>query len=603
METATFSDPAYSDPAGQGPAAEPDPLDEESDPEGPVAAAPSVRAREAFRRFWPWVRQDRLWLPAVVLLLLTGSFGEVVSVWLFKDLIDQVLVPRRFSAFWLPAGVMAATTVVSALLIYAGNYTLTWVAERFIQRLRTSAVAHLHTLPPDTLDRRQRGDLMARLTGDVAAIEQLVATGVVEAGSALLSLLLFGAAALYLSWPLALAALAVAPVFWLSGRFFGRRILLWERVARRRGGAVTAVLEESLRNAAIARTCNQEQREVEKVRQAGQALLEAELSIARYADLYPPLLNVLEVLGGLVVVGIGAFELDRGALSLGGLLAFAAFLAQLFEPAQRISELFPVVGAAGAAGERVLELMDTPSPVAQRPDAHDTGPVTGWVSCENVRVGYSGQDGRPVLENLSFDIGPGTILAVMGPSGCGKSTLAKLLVRFLDPDSGTVRLDRHDLRDLTLASLRQAVTLLPQQAPLFHATIRDNIAYGRPSASLEEVVQAAKDADAHDFIMALPRGYRTEIGRDGFQLSGGQTQRIAIARAFLRATPVLILDEPTTGLDQTSAANVITPLRRLMAGRTTILITHDRKLARTADTVLRLGTAGEPQLLSVQPAG
>ncbi|GAA2269321.1 MULTISPECIES: ABC transporter ATP-binding protein [Kitasatospora] len=597
METATFPDPAYSDPV-----AEPDPSAEESDPKGPVAAAPPVRPREAFRRFWPWVRQDRLWLPAAILLLLTGAFGEVVSVWLFKDLIDQVLVPHRFSAFWAPAGTMAATAVVSALLIFAGNYTITWVAERFILRLRTSVVAHLHGLPPDTLDRRQRGDVVARLTGDIAAIEQLVATGVVEAGSAVLSLLLFGAAAFYLSWQLALAALAVAPVFWLSGRYFGNRILIREREARRRGGAVTAVLEESLRNAAIAGTCNQERREVAKVHRTGRALLESELSIARYAGLYPPVLNVLEVLGGLTVVGIGAVELDRGVLSLGGLLAFAAFMAQLFEPAQRISELLPVAGAAGAAGERVLELLDTPSPVVERPHAHGTGPVAGRVSCEDVRVGYPGQDGRPVLENLSFDIGPGTILAVMGPSGCGKSTLAKLLVRFLDPDSGTVRLDQHDLRDLKLASLRQAVTLLPQQAPLFHATIRDNIAYGRPSASLDEVVQAAKDADAHEFITALNEGYRTEIGRDGFQLSGGQTQRIAIARAFLRATPVLILDEPTTGLDEQSAANVIAPLRRLMAGRTTILITHDQKLARTADAVLMLGAAGKPGLPgSVQP--
>ncbi|GAB2727243.1 ABC transporter transmembrane domain-containing protein [Kitasatospora kifunensis] len=534
------------------------------------------------------MRADALWLPVSASLLVLGAFGEVVSVWLFKDLIDNVLVPRHLAAFWPLAVAMVGAAVVSALLSFAGTYTATWVAERYILRLRTATIAHLHTLPPDTLENRWRGDMVARLTSDVSAIEQLVASGLIEGGAALVSLVLFMAAAVYLSWPLTLAALVVAPLFWFATRFFGRRILRRERQVQRRAGAVTAVLEESLRNSVIARTCGQEDREVERVRREGQALLNSELAATRVAGLYPPFLNVLQVVGSLTVVGIGAIELDHGGLTLGGLLAFAAFMTQLFEPAQQLSALAPVAGAAGASAERVLELLDTRSPVVERPTARDARSVAGRVTFRGVRASYPGSPDRPVLTDVSFDIGPGGVLAITGPSGSGKSTLAKLLVRFLDPDAGAVLLDGQDLRDLTLASLRQAITLLPQQAPLFHASIRDNIAYGRPGADPAEIERAARNAGAHDFVMDLPRGYRTEIGIDGFQLSGGQSQRIAIARAFLRSTPVLVLDEPTAGLDQEAAEHVITPLRHLMTGRTTVLITHDEAFARTADHILTL---------------
>ncbi|GAA2266475.1 MULTISPECIES: ABC transporter ATP-binding protein [Kitasatospora] len=564
--------------------------------DGPVAPSPAVPTRVAFRRFWPWVRPDAPWLAVSAVLLVAGSLGEVVSVWLFKDLIDEVLVPRRFSAFWTLGTAMLGTAVGAALLTFSGGYGARRAAERFVLRLRTAAVAHLHTLPPDTLERRQPGDVVSRLTRDVVAVEQLVASGLVEGTAALFGLLLFTTAALYLSLPLALVAICTAPLFWASARFFGRRLLVRERVAQRRAGGVSAVVEESLRNSELARTCEQEAREVGRVRREGRALMDAELAAARLAELYPPFLNVLEVLAGLAVVGIGAYELERGVLSLGGLLAFAAFMAQLFEPAHQLSELAAVAGTAGASAERLLELLDTPSPVRERPHARDVRPVAGRLSCEQVGFDYPGHPGLPLLADISFDLRPGEVLAVMGPSGCGKSTLAKLLVRFLDPDLGTVCLDGEDLRELTLRSVRRAVTLLPQRTALFRATIRENIAYGRPGASQAEIERAASAADAHGFIIELPDGYRTEIGRDGFQLSGGQCRRIAIARAFLRATPVLVLDEPTAGLDDRSAEKVIAPLRQLMAGRTTVLITHDRAFARTADRILWLGHADAGEL-------
>ncbi|MGW7581443.1 ABC transporter ATP-binding protein [Kitasatospora sp. NPDC054768] len=564
---------------------------DEAEYQGPVAESPVIPLRELIRRFWPWVRPDARWLPVSAALLVVGAFGEVVSVWLFKDLIDDVLVPRHFADFWPLAALMLGAAVAAGLLTFAGMYTSTWIAERYMLRLRTDTLAHLHTLPPDTLESRWRGDLVARLTFDIAEIERMVATGLVEGAVAVASLLLFTGAAFYLSWQLTLAALLAAPLFILSTSLFGRVIRRRERQVQRRAGGVTALLEESLRNAVVTRTCGQESREVERVHREGRGLLDAELAAARVSGLYQPFLNVLQLLAGLAVVGVGALQVIHGQLSLGGLLAFAAFMAQLFEPVQQLAALIPLAGAAGASGERVLELHEIRSPVRERPTAGDTGPVQGRVTLQGVHAAYSGATGipgPPVLADVDLDLRPGETLAVRGPSGSGKSTLAKLLVRFLDPQAGTVRLDGQDLRDLTLASLRRAVTLLPQEAPLFHASIADNIAYGRPDAHPDDIERAARIAGVHGFVTALPEGYRTVIGADGFQLSGGQSRRVAIARAFLRDTPVVILDEPTSGLDPHTVEQLVPALRRLMTGRTTLLITHDRALLPLADQVLTL---------------
>jgi ABC-type multidrug transport system fused ATPase/permease subunit len=566
-----------------------------------VALAPAVSRGEVLRRFWPWARQDRWWLLVGVLLLAGGAAGEVVSVWLFKDLIDEVLVPRRLEAFWLIAGELIAAAGITALMTFLGNYTTTWVAERFVLRLRTSCVEHLHTLPPDTLRSRWHGDVVARMTNDIESIEEFVASGIIEFASAVISLVFFTTAAFFLSWPLALAVLATAPLFYLSARFFADRVQDRSRESVRREGRIMGVVEESLANATLAHAYNQQRHEVDRVHGEGRKLVRAELATARVAQAYPAFLEILEVLGGLAVMGFGAFLLSQGSLTIGGLIAFAAFLTQLFSPASQLSQLASDFGAASAGAERIIELAHMRSPVRERADAIDRHDWRGELTCAGVSAGYPTRGTEPVLRDVTFTVAPGEVVALTGPSGAGKSTLAKLFVRFMDPDEGSVRLDGIDLRDLTLGSVRDAVTLLPQSSQLFRASVRENIAYGRPGATDEEVVQAARDADAHEFILALPQGYHTVLGQDGLQLSGGQARRIGIARAFLRATAVLVLDEPTSDLDKAAAMRLVAPLRRLMAGRTTVLITHDPALAARADSVFALNADGSPRLSAARP--
>ncbi len=311
------------------------------------------------------------------------------------------------------------------------------------------------------------------------------------------------------------------------------------------------------------------------------------MAATRLGSLFSPLINMIELAGVVVVVAFGTYQLSQGRLSIGGLLVFMLYLSQLYGPIRGISSLLNSFYAASAGAERVIEFLDRRPSVEEHPLARPLPPARGIVEFDSVSFGYPGAL-RQALEDLSFRVNPGEPLAFVGPSGAGKSTVTKLLLRFYDPDAGTVRLDGHDLRDLTLRSLRDDVAVLLQETLVFDGTVRENIAYGRSGATEEEIVAAARAADAHEFIASLPEGYGTVVGQKGRLLSGGQRQRIAIARAMVRDAPILVLDEPTTGLDVKSGEKVLGPLRRLMSGRTTIVISHDLMTVREASEIVVL---------------
>lgn len=559
-----------------------------------MAAAPPLPVGVIFRRFWPYARPYRRWLGLTLLFVILGPAIETASIWMFKLLVDEVLVPRDFGPFGRIALAYLGLTLLGGLVTFCDDYLTAWVGGRFLLALRTSFFRHLHTLSLDFFERRRLGDVLARLTGDLASIESLVLTGVASALSYALRIAFFAAALVYLRWDLALVSLCVVPLFWLAARRFTRLIKQASREQRRRSGAIGAVAEESLANAALVQAYNRQADEVARFHWESLGSFTAQMAATRLRALFAPLVDLFELGGMLVVVAVGTWQLSRGGLSLGGLLVFIAYLSRLYSPIRGLSRLANTVYAASAGAERVIEFLDQRPAVTERADAVMLRPARGLIEFESVSFRYPG-GARDALTGVSFRAAPGEMLALVGVSGAGKSTVAKLLLRFYDPTAGRILLDGHDLRDLDLRSLRDNIALLLQETLVFDGTIRDNIAFGRSGATAEDVVRAARAADAHDFIAALPAGYDTVVGQKGRRLSGGQRQRIAIARAIIRDAPLLILDEPTTGLDAGSGRRILEPLRRLMRGRTTIIISHNLALVRdaTAIVVLENGCVAE----------
>jgi ATP-binding cassette subfamily B protein len=568
---------------------------------------PEISAREAFRRFWPLLGKDRVWLLPVCLFSILAAVCETVAILLFGTLTDNALRKGSLSAFWEPAGQWLAVAVAGAVVGYLGNSLAVWSGERFVLRLRARVFAHLQKLPPDFYQRNRTGDLVERLTGDVEAIEQLVVSGVVGAVSAVFSAVFFSAAAVWLRWDLALATFALAPLFWWCSHRFSARIKGVSREERRADGAITAVVSEALGHIELTQAYNRERDEDKRLHREATAWMRASVRGNRLSEMYEQLIEVVETVCVLAVIGIGAWEISAHRMTIGELLAFAAFLGYLYPPVQSLGQLRLNATAASAGAERVLEIMDAEPAVTDRSGAVRPAYVRGTVEFQDVGFRYP-DTGHDALSQVSFSARPGELVVVTGASGAGKSTVAKLLLRFYDPAAGTILLDGNPLDALPSAWLRDTVTLLPQRTHMLHATIAENIACGRVGTTREEVVRAAQDADAHEFIAALDDGYDTLVDPHSATLSGGQLQRISIARAMVRDSPVLVLDEPTTGLDALAARRVMRPLRRLMAGRTTIVITHDLNLAPDADRILVLdhgrivesGTHG--QLLAAQGA-
>ncbi|MBX7549678.1 ABC transporter ATP-binding protein/permease [Streptomyces sp. tea 10] len=546
---------------------------------------PTIPARAAFRRFWPLTRGLRKWLLVVWVCTVIAALAETEAVLLFGDLTDHALEKGSPAAFWAPALKWLGVAVVGAFVAYAGNSLAAWATERFVMRLREHVFDHVQQLPPHFFQRHRQGDLLSRLTSDVEAIETLVVSGLVGAASAAFSALFYAAAAFWLRWDLAAATFVLAPLFWLAARRFSGSIKDVSRAGRAADGAITSVVEESLGNIVLTQAYDRRDAERRRLGEEANAWFRASVRSTRLNEAYEQLVQVIETVCVLAVIGIGAWEISTGRMTLGRLLAFAAFLGYLYPPVRGLAQLGLTVTAATAGAERLIEILDVRPSVTDPPRGTETGRPDGTVEVRQATFTYPGAE-KTALEGLSFTVSPGELVIVTGPSGAGKSTVSKLLLRFYDPDAGEVLLDGVPLRDFPLARLREYVTLLPQETLVLHDTVRANIACGRPGASEQAIEEAARAADAHEFIVRLPDGYDTRVDPNSARLSGGQLQRLAIARAILRDAPVLVLDEPTTGLDAMAARRVVKPLRRLMAGRTTIMITHDLNLAPDADRIL-----------------
>jgi ABC-type multidrug transport system fused ATPase/permease subunit len=569
-------------------------------------AAPDLPIRKIFGHFWPETEGLRGRMAVGLLLVMAVPAATAAEIWIFKILIDDVLVPRDFGAFPRVAILYVSITLLAGVLGFANQYLAVSNGEAFLYKLRNRLFAHLHRLSSGFLDQRPLGDVLSRLTGDVAAIESLVLSGVVSAFSTSFQLLLFTGVLFYLNWTLALLALVTVPLFWLISRTFSSRLKKASRESRRRAGAISAVAEESLGNALLIQAYGRQDRELERFAAQSRASVAATLRATRLGGLFGPSVDLLEIAGVLLIMGTGVWQLSAGNISLGGLLVFLIYLSQLYGPVRGLGQLSNSVFSAAAAAERIIELLEqrplVPAPV--RPIRLST--TGGHLALHAVSFRYPAAPGHPapagdpepaaaaqpepsrnlVLADVSVELPAGTTTALVGTSGAGKSTLIKLLLRLYDPTDGTITLDGHDLRALDPHELRRHMAVVLQETLLLDGSIAENIQDGDPNADHDAIVAAAKSADAHEFISALPQGYDTRVGQRGRLLSGGQRQRIAIARAMIRNAAVLIMDEPTASLDVAASERIMAPLRRLMSGRTTLVISHNLLTVATADHIV-----------------
>ncbi|MDP8910101.1 MAG: ABC transporter ATP-binding protein/permease [Chloroflexota bacterium] len=501
--------------------------------------------------------------------------------------IDQGILARDGAFIVRSALIIIGLALVQGLFAYLRSYLVIAVAERVGYDLRNQLYEQFQRLSFSFYDRSQTGQLMSRATDDVNNIRGMLMMSLRALVIAVVTLIAVTAIMLWYDWRLALVALSTMPLLvWWSVRF-GITIRPLFGQVQQQFGVMTSALQENIAGARVVRAFAQEGRENARFEAELEELFARNLRAARRWSLSYPLMLLLSGLSTGAVLWFGGYRVLTGALSIGTLIAFNLYVWLMAEPVRWLGWVVNRIARAIASGDRIFEILDTKPAIVERPGAIELRPMRGEVRFDDVSFAYAGA-GREALSNVSFTAQPGETIALLGPTGSGKSTIINLLPRFYDVTGGRILIDGHDVRDLTLKSLRDQIGAVLQESFLFSVSVRENIAYGRPDAAFEEVVAAARAAHAHDFIMALPEGYDTKLGERGVNLSGGQKQRVAIARALLMDPRILILDDATSSVDSETEYLIQQALHELMQGRTSFVIAQRLSTVKEADQILVL---------------
>jgi len=557
------------------------------------AAAPGLN--RTVRRFRPHLRAERRLLGAGLVALLAEVAMRLLEPWPLKFVIDGVVAaaggdvggtqPASLQTVLIVASVVLVAVVgFRALASYLMTICFALAGNRVLTRVRAELYAHLHALSMAFHEKAATGDLVTRLTSDVGRLKEVAVTAALPLAGNTITLIGMMVVVAILDWQMALITLVVFPVFVLTSLRLTRRINTVSHTQRHAEGALASLATETLSAMRVVQSYSLEARMQERFSSNNTKTLKDGVKAKKLSAGLERKTDVLVGLATGVVLYVGAQRVLSGALTPGELVVFLTYLKAAFKPMRDVAKYTGRIAAAAASGERIVQVMDQPPTIVDPSWARPAARFLGDIAFQDVSFGY--EPGHPVLRGLNLHVRPGERVAIVGPSGAGKSSVAMLISRLRDPDSGQVRIDGHDLCDLTVASVRSQVAVVLQDSVLFATTVRENIGYGLPDATDEMVYAAAELAGAHEFIMALPEGYETVVGERGDTLSGGQRQRIAIARAAVRDAPIVILDEAMSGLDQETERDVLAALARLTADRTTLVITHDLSAALDADRVV-----------------
>jgi ABC-type multidrug transport system fused ATPase/permease subunit len=554
-----------------------------------------------FRFSLTLVRPYWRWLVIVVITMLVETAMSLAAPWPLKIVLDSVLsglpVPAAFAGLAGPSpdrmtllNLAAGGTVVIALLqalsAYAAAYYTVSIGQWIAHDLRQNVYAHLQRLSMSYYDRQRTGPLISTITDDINAVQDFASTSLLDI--VMDSLMIAGMLAVMfsLNWRFTLIALVMTPLLLVFVVRLRGMVRQATHDVRARQSEIVSIVQEGLGSIRVVKAFAQGAFERQRLEAKSRESVQAALHARRVRSLLGPVTTSMVAVGTAAVLWFGAREVLSGSMTAGSLVVFMTYLGRLFRPIQALARAGTNIAQASVGLERVRAILDADERLPRDPNPRRVDRVEGRVAFRDVTFGYD--PARPVLRQVSFEARPGQLIGLVGPSGSGKSTLVNLIPRFYDPTSGEVAIDGVDARAYSVLSLRRQVAFVLQETQLFYAPVWQNIAYGTPDATRDDIIEAARLAQAHDFIAALPDTYDTMVGQGGLALSGGQRQRIGIARAMLRQSPILIMDEPTSGLDAESERQVFEALGRLLQNRTTFVIAHNLTTVRRADVILVL---------------